>query len=87
MSKMFCEVTFLSRCIAGLHREKVRLHRRVASGEQLHANTRRGFPSSFGRPHQPLMFAGGQEKLKYVGAIEPCDDNILESSSWQGVSS
>src|SRR5690242_6142712 len=52
----------LAAAAAGLHAKKMRLHRRVAPGKQLHANVRRRFQNfSFGRPHQTLVFAGSFE--------------------------
>src|SRR5258708_8851641 len=54
--------------------EKMRLHRRVSPGQQLHAHFRRGFQDfSLVRAHQARIISGGFEERKNVGAVEAGD--------------
>src|SRR5258708_23175964 len=54
--------------------EKMRLHRRVSPGQQLHAHFRRGFQDfSLVRAHEARIISGGFEERKNVGAVEAGD--------------
>src|SRR5260370_20532931 len=59
---------------SGFDAEKMRLHRRVSPGQQLHAHVRRGLQDfSLIRTHEARMFAGRFEEGKNVRTVEAGD--------------
>src|SRR5260370_30793079 len=59
---------------AGFDAEKIGLHHRVSTGEQLHAHVRRGLQNfSLVRTHEARIIAGGLEEGKNVGAVKAGD--------------
>ncbi len=59
---------------AGFDAEKMRLHRRLAPGEKLHAHAGSGLEDfSLAGPHEPWIFRRGFEERKNICAVKTRD--------------